>query len=66
MKPEEVADIYRKVVATGPSETLLYQMVQGIKFTTSPVLKDVLRELSHSDFSRVARAAKDAFESDYS
>lgn len=66
MKPEEVAEIYRKVVATGPSETLLYQMVQGIKFTTSPVLKDVLRELSHSDYSRVARAAKDAFESDYS
>jgi len=66
LPPGEVAKVYREVLAAEPSEEMQWNMVQGIKFTTKKELKEVLLDMSRSDYGRVARAAKDAFESDYS
>lgn len=67
MKPVETAALYREILAGNTSEELEYQMVQGIKFTTESVLKELLLDFSRdSAYGKVQRAAKSAYEADYS
>jgi hypothetical protein len=62
MPMEQVVPLYRQWLAAGPSQSVHWAVMDGVRFKDHPLAKELLVEMTQSPYTDVARAAKDALQ----
>jgi HEAT repeat protein len=60
--PEEAAKALKDILATKPSKEVVRGVIDGIRFSTAPMFKEILKGLLNYPDADIARTAKEAFE----